>query len=626
MNSLAGDPRGLPVQDQPPGHHRPAVEPPLQRPAGLPPRAAPERRGRDPGPASSSSPATGARSASRSWAAGRRGRRCWPFVDDGVGLTEEEVHRFLATIGLSSKRDDDWERPEDFIGRFGIGLLSCFIVSDEIAVVTRSIRPSSPTIEWRGRPDGTYSVKADRRRHRPGHAGLPHRQAGLPRSTSRPTGSASWPSTSAGSCPYPIRVVDGEDVAGRQRGGRPLAAAVPPRARRRPEALLDFGREDARRRLLRRHPAPSPRPAASTAWPSSCPIRPAWRRKRTHRVYLKDMLLSETAEGLLARLGLLRQVRGQRRRPPADRLARVVLRGRDAGRRPARRWATCLRDYLVGLAARDPDRLQKLIALHDLSIKALAVEDDEFFRVFIDWLPFETSTGHDDPGRVPRASTTSSATSPTWTSSARSPAWPPRRALRHQRRPTPTTPSCWRGSPRCSPRAEVEAVDPSALAQTLRRPGPGRAGARPTRWSRSPTCALQPFRCAAEAKKFLPEELPDAVQRPPATPSSSARSSSRKEVADPLWSSRPGQPRPGPASADPYAQLCFNFRNPLVRKIAGLKRQDLAPPVGRDALRPGPAAGPSPAQLEGDGPAERGPDRPDRVGRLAPGKGADHGV
>ncbi len=62
------------------------------------------------------------------------------FRDDGVGLSEDEIHRFLATIGESSKRGDVFAASKDFIGRFGIGLLSCFMVSDEVQVITRSAR------------------------------------------------------------------------------------------------------------------------------------------------------------------------------------------------------------------------------------------------------------------------------------------------------------------------------------------------------------------------------------------------------------------------------------------------------------------------------------------------------
>ena len=68
------------------------------------------------------------------------------FQDNGVGLTEEETHRFLATIGESSKRAVE-ERRADFIGQFGIGLLSCFIVCEEIVMVTRSARAPDSVVE-----------------------------------------------------------------------------------------------------------------------------------------------------------------------------------------------------------------------------------------------------------------------------------------------------------------------------------------------------------------------------------------------------------------------------------------------------------------------------------------------
>ena len=62
------------------------------------------------------------------------GRRI-EFSDNGSGLTEEEIHRFLAVIGQSSKTElVNGKIPEDYIGRFGIGLLSCFMVSDSIVV------------------------------------------------------------------------------------------------------------------------------------------------------------------------------------------------------------------------------------------------------------------------------------------------------------------------------------------------------------------------------------------------------------------------------------------------------------------------------------------------------------
>ncbi|EAC5023188.1 HSP90 family protein [Listeria monocytogenes] len=80
--------------------------------------------------------------------------------DNGIGLTEDEVHAFLATIANSSKgeKNFDGESSNDFIGRFGIGLLSCFIVSDEIVMISTSQKDGGTT-EWRGKADGTYSVR-----------------------------------------------------------------------------------------------------------------------------------------------------------------------------------------------------------------------------------------------------------------------------------------------------------------------------------------------------------------------------------------------------------------------------------------------------------------------------------
>ena len=79
------------------------------------------------------------------WSGGRLTIRLDPgtslvFQDNGAGLTREEIHQFLAIIGQSSKTvlNPDGSLPEDFIGRFGIGLLSCFMVSDTIVIETQS--------------------------------------------------------------------------------------------------------------------------------------------------------------------------------------------------------------------------------------------------------------------------------------------------------------------------------------------------------------------------------------------------------------------------------------------------------------------------------------------------------
>src|SRR5256885_6564696 len=83
------------------------------------------------------------------------------ITDSGIGLSEEQVHELLATIGRSSKRDDFGFARHEFLGQFGIGLLSAFMVADEVHVSTKSA--GAPGVEWIGRADGTYSIgKGDR--------------------------------------------------------------------------------------------------------------------------------------------------------------------------------------------------------------------------------------------------------------------------------------------------------------------------------------------------------------------------------------------------------------------------------------------------------------------------------
>lgn len=123
--------------------------------------------------------------------------------DDGVGLTEADVHSFLATIGRSSKRAEQVaEQRADFIGQFGIGLLSCFLVADEIHVVSRSARtPDAPAVEWRGRGDGSYTVRTlpASARPRPGTTVTLTPRADAGSGPARPKCSR-WPATSAPCC------------------------------------------------------------------------------------------------------------------------------------------------------------------------------------------------------------------------------------------------------------------------------------------------------------------------------------------------------------------------------------------------------------------------------------------
>ena len=61
------------------------------------------------------------------------------MTDNGVGLDKDQARELLATIGGSSKRDEFGLGRSDFLGQFGIGLLSCFLVSNEITVYAQAV-------------------------------------------------------------------------------------------------------------------------------------------------------------------------------------------------------------------------------------------------------------------------------------------------------------------------------------------------------------------------------------------------------------------------------------------------------------------------------------------------------
>ena len=82
------------------------------------------------------------------------------ITDNGIGLTSAEARELLATVGRSSKRDLDLGMGrEEFLGQFGIGLLSAFMVADTIELVSRSASDlDAPAVKWTGHDDGHYDL------------------------------------------------------------------------------------------------------------------------------------------------------------------------------------------------------------------------------------------------------------------------------------------------------------------------------------------------------------------------------------------------------------------------------------------------------------------------------------
>ncbi|WP_229835983.1 HSP90 family protein, partial [Dactylosporangium sucinum] len=301
--------------------------------------------------------------------------------DNGVGLSEEQVHQFLATIGRSSKRDDFGFARHDFLGQFGIGLLSCFLVADEIRVLTRA--EGSPTVLWRGFADGRYSVSpASAERPEVGTTVtlVPRRDAEqwLVRRT------VAELATLYGSLlPVSVEVAD-VPVTG---GGLPWQG--PPDGRR--ERLAAYCQEVFG--FLPFDVVDLSVPAAGltgVAFVLPTPANPAARAG--HRVYLKRMLLAEGAEGVLPEWAFFARcvIDTTELRPTASREALYEDQLLEATREAL---GDQLRGWLVRLAGRDSRRLLEFLDIHHLGVKALALHDDEMLRLVDRWWPMETNLG-----------------------------------------------------------------------------------------------------------------------------------------------------------------------------------------------------------------------------------------
>ncbi len=89
--------------------------------------------------------------------------------DNGIGMTEEELEKYICSIALSGAFDfiqkyDD-SASNGIIGHFGLGFYSSFMVSDKVEVVTRSYL-SNNAVRWTCNELGEYEEEtAERDEH-----------------------------------------------------------------------------------------------------------------------------------------------------------------------------------------------------------------------------------------------------------------------------------------------------------------------------------------------------------------------------------------------------------------------------------------------------------------------------
>jgi molecular chaperone HtpG len=489
------------------------------------------------------------------------------FTDNGIGLTEDEIHLFLATIGQTSKRDEWLVQRTDFIGQFGVGLLSCFMVSDEVIVTTCSAKPGAQTIEWRGRADGTYSLAVLDRKMAPGSEVRLHCKSGsenyfLPETVKR------LARQYGGLLPFPIKFTDSTGSALINEEEPPWRATIfDPDLER--QDYFRYGRDTFDIDFFDYVPlSSSVGDVRGVAF--VLPFSPSLSMRKTHRVYLKNMLLSEQTEGLLPDWAFFVKcvVNCNDLRPTASRESfyeddTLVATQAALGQQ--------LRHYLINLAEENPQRLKKLIQIHFLSIKALAVDDEQFFRIMVNWLPFETNMGtmtlteymrdHEvvryivDLDQFRQTARIAAAQSLCVINAGYV---YDENLIRKLHDVFPLVPVQLIDSTSLTHSFEYLTLDEQDEVAAFVEVANG---------------LLAPFKCSVEVRRFSPDELP-ALHVASSDAQFKRSIESTKEVTDAFWSSLLDETEAG-FDNDSLAQLCFNYRNPVVYKITRMKDQEL---------------------------------------------------
>ena len=316
-------------------------------------------------------------------------------TDNGVGLDVHEARELLATIGGSSKRDEFGLGRSDYLGQFGIGLLSCFMVTDEIVVFSKSARADAGVVRWRGSTHGTWTVEKIT-----DTAQVPEELKALAHGTTVVLRSM------PGEPDFDYRNV--RDLIQRYGEFLPVTLTVE-RPTTEAEVVGTHGHgapavweasQEAQRRWCRNNfgfepfaVIPLEAPVAGfkgVAFVLSAGAHPG--RSARHQLYLRGMLLGTKVTDLLPEWAYFVRVVGNTEflRPTAARDAlfedSLLLETREV-------LGRCVRDWLTNLARTDRRMFERFIAVHMTGLKALAVADEETRSVVVRSVPFDTTTG-----------------------------------------------------------------------------------------------------------------------------------------------------------------------------------------------------------------------------------------
>ena len=95
------------------------------------------------------------------------------FSDNGIGMTEDEVVKYIAQVAFSGATDfitkytenSDKGEGANIIGHFGLGFYSAFMVSDKVVIDTKSYT-DAPAVRWTSEDGMEYEIEPSERTER----------------------------------------------------------------------------------------------------------------------------------------------------------------------------------------------------------------------------------------------------------------------------------------------------------------------------------------------------------------------------------------------------------------------------------------------------------------------------
>jgi molecular chaperone HtpG len=230
-----------------------------------------------------------------------------------------------------------------------------------------------------------------------------------------------------------------------------------------------------------------------------------------------------------------------------------------------------LRQYLFNLAENNPSRLRELIRLHFLSFKALAVDDEEFFRIFMKWLPFETNMGtmtlteYIDEHKVIRYVKSLDQFRQTASIAAAQSLCVINAGYTYDAQLVEKVQDVF-------PSVRLSEVDADSLLLNFKFLTLDEQD-EVAEFLATAKEILQPFQCAVEIRSFQPAELP-ALYSAGAAALFKQSIGETKQLVDGFWSSVLDEMAAG-IQLDGFARLCFNYSNSVVHKIARMSDEKL---------------------------------------------------